>query len=94
MFRNYGHRAEVFVAEVRRSPSERVKWRERLMSIRSGLRSRLRARMPDRPSVARGAAEHVPVRDWVSVSPGQPTRLLGFDQALVWVVVGCSRSAW
>jgi len=29
----------------------------------------------------------VPVRDWVSVSAGQPARLLGFDQALVWVVV-------
>jgi len=29
----------------------------------------------------------VPVRDWINVSAGQPTRLLGFDQALVWVVV-------
>jgi cell division protein FtsW len=27
------------------------------------------------------------VRDWVSVSSGQPTRLLGFDQALIWVTV-------
>ena len=27
------------------------------------------------------------MRDWVSVSPGQPTRVLGFDQALIWVVV-------
>ena len=32
-------------------------------------------------------AEAVPVRDWVDVSAGRPTRLLGFDQALVWVVV-------
>jgi cell division protein FtsW len=32
-------------------------------------------------------AESVPVRDWVAVAPGQPTRLLGFDQALVAVVV-------
>jgi len=29
----------------------------------------------------------VPVRDWVSVSSGQSTKLLGFDQSLVWVVV-------
>ncbi|PPE68183.1 putative lipid II flippase FtsW [Caldimonas caldifontis] len=29
--------------------------------------------------------QDVPVRDWVST--GQPTRLQGFDQALVWVVV-------
>lgn len=29
----------------------------------------------------------VPVRDWVSVSSGQPARLLGFDQALVWMTV-------
>jgi len=29
----------------------------------------------------------VPVRDWINVSSGQPARLLGFDQALVWVVV-------
>ncbi|WP_280156444.1 putative lipid II flippase FtsW [Piscinibacter sp. XHJ-5] len=29
----------------------------------------------------------MPVRDWINVSSGQPTRLLGFDQPLVWVVV-------
>ena len=29
----------------------------------------------------------VPVRDWVSTSAGQPTRILGFDLTLVWVVV-------
>jgi cell division protein FtsW len=32
-------------------------------------------------------AGHVPVRDWVSVSPGQPTRVHGVDQALIWVTV-------
>ena len=37
---------------------------------------------------ARRAAEPMPVREWISVDPGQPARLLGFDQALVWVVVG------
>jgi cell division protein FtsW len=29
----------------------------------------------------------VPVRDWVSVSSGQPTRLQGFDQPLLWVTI-------
>lgn len=32
-------------------------------------------------------AARVPVRDWIDVSTGQPTRLLSFDQTLVWVVV-------
>jgi cell division protein FtsW len=34
-----------------------------------------------------GAGMDVPVRDWVSTSAGQPTRILGFDLTLVWVVV-------
>ncbi|RQP21535.1 putative lipid II flippase FtsW [Piscinibacter terrae] len=29
----------------------------------------------------------VPVRDWINVSSGQPTKLQGFDQPLIWVVV-------
>jgi cell division protein FtsW len=33
------------------------------------------------------AVRDVPVRDWVSVGRGQPTRLLGFDQQLVAVVL-------
>jgi cell division protein FtsW len=36
---------------------------------------------------ARGAAEAIPVREWISVDAGQPARLLGFDRTLVWVVV-------
>jgi cell division protein FtsW len=36
---------------------------------------------------AAAGADAVPVRDWVSVSAAQPTRLWGFDQALVWVTV-------
>ena len=44
----------------------------------------LRARLPWRRPPAQ---EAVPVRDWVSVSHGQPARLLGFDQTLVWVVM-------
>ncbi|MCH7341857.1 putative lipid II flippase FtsW [Pelomonas sp. CA6] len=33
------------------------------------------------------SADAVPVRDWVSTSAGQPTRILGFDLTLVWVVL-------
>ena len=47
----------------------------------------LRARLGTRASHSAATAEAVPVRDWVSVSAGQPTRLLGFDQALVAVVL-------
>ncbi len=47
----------------------------------------LRARLGTRGSRSAATAEAVPVRDWVSVSAGQPTRLLGFDQALVTVVL-------
>ena len=36
-------------------------------------------------SDARSAA--VPVRDWIHTSSAQPARLLGFDRALVWMVV-------
>ncbi|WP_269630068.1 putative lipid II flippase FtsW [Pelomonas sp. BJYL3] len=32
-------------------------------------------------------ADAVPVRDWVSTSAGQPTRLQGFDITLLWVVI-------
>ena len=30
----------------------------------------------------------LPIRDWVGPTPAQPSRALGFDQALVWVVLG------
>jgi len=33
------------------------------------------------------AGADVPVRDWVSASAGQPTRIQGFDALFVWVVV-------
>jgi len=33
------------------------------------------------------SAADVPVRDWVSTSAGQPTRIQGFDVTLVWVVL-------
>lgn len=32
-------------------------------------------------------SEALPIRDWVSVSSGQPARLLGFDQMMVCVVI-------
>jgi cell division protein FtsW len=41
------------------------------------IRARLAARRDDA----------VPVRDWVRAGTGQPPRLLGFDQALVWVAL-------
>jgi cell division protein FtsW len=34
-----------------------------------------------------GAAQ-LPIRDWAGPTPAQPSRALGFDQVLVWVVVG------
>lgn len=35
----------------------------------------------------RAKGDDIPVRDWIATGTGQPARLLGFDQALVWVVV-------
>jgi cell division protein FtsW len=32
--------------------------------------------------------EPVPVRDWVRTGAGHPTKVLGFDQALIWVSLG------
>ncbi|HKW84807.1 MAG TPA: putative lipid II flippase FtsW [Burkholderiaceae bacterium] len=41
-----------------------------------------------KPRAAKGEAVPLPpVRDWIDIGSGQPTRLLGFDQALVCVVV-------
>ena len=34
------------------------------------------------------ASARLPIRDWVQIGRGQPTKLLGFDQALLWVAVG------
>jgi len=36
---------------------------------------------------SRQDAEAIPVREWISIDHGQPARLLGFDRALVWVVI-------
>ena len=44
----------------------------------------LRARLAGGES----AGASVPIRDWVGPTPAQPSRALGFDQALVWVVLG------
>ena len=49
----------------------------------SGWLGQLKDRIAQRGSEAVGS---LPVRDWVSVS-SQPTRVMGFDQSLVWVVL-------
>ena len=41
-----------------------------------------------RVAAAAAVAEPIPVREWISVNPGQPARLLGFDRTLVCTVVG------
>ena len=45
--------------------------------------------LPRRASRAasRDGNEAIPVRDWISVDPGQPARLLGFDRTLVCLVI-------
>lgn len=50
----------------------------------AALRARLAALWP----FGRGGKrqEALPIRDWVSVSSGQPARLLGFDAGILWVV--------
>ena len=35
-----------------------------------------------------GVAAKLPIRDWAGPTPAQPSRALGFDQMLVWVVLG------
>ena len=60
--------------------SERVSERVRALASRRGTGARAAG--------AGGAGSiDVPVRDWVSTSAGQPTRLLGFDLTLIWVVL-------
>jgi cell division protein FtsW len=56
-------------------------WRERL----SPQPAAAPAKAPGRGR--RAVAEAIPVREWISVDAGQPARLLGFDRALVFVVV-------
>ena len=54
------------------------------------LRARLASLLPQRASPGSGneaAAKAIPVRDWIDIGSGQPARLLGFDQALVCVVI-------
>ena len=50
-------------------------------STLGALRARVAALFGAKP------ADGLPVRDWISVSSGQPARLLGFDQPLAWCVV-------
>ena len=55
---------------------------------RSGASSRWAALNPRQwwPQSRKGKSS-VPIRDWVNVSLGQPTRLQGFDLSLIWVVL-------
>ena len=48
------------------------------------LKSRLMA-VFQRGETSEGKA--VPVRDWINVGSGSSTRVLGFDQALLWMTV-------
>jgi len=57
-------------------------WRERLAPARGKAPARGGAAPP-----ARAVAEPIPVREWISVDPGQPARLSSFDRTLVCVVV-------
>jgi cell division protein FtsW len=54
----------------------------------TGALSTLADRLPWRKAQAGDATGPLPVRDFVDVSGGQPSRLMGFDQPLVWVTVG------
>jgi len=56
-------------------------WRERLAPARGQATAR------DAAERRRTVAEAIPVREWISVDPGQPTRLSSFDRTLVCVVV-------
>ena len=58
-------------------------WRQWLPSPAAWLAT-LRARFAG--AEAGGGA--LPIRDWTGPTPAQPSRALGFDQALVWVVLG------
>ena len=56
-------------------------WRERLAPARG------KAPVGDAAKRGRSVAEPIPVREWISVDPGQPARLSSFDRTLVCVVV-------
>ena len=56
-------------------------WRDRFAPARDGAAAKGTAQR------ARSIAEPIPVREWISVDPGQPARLSSFDRTLVCVVV-------
>jgi len=57
-------------------------------ATRAGAMQALKARITGLWRRDEAAPGSIPVRDWITVSPGQASRVLGFDQALIWVVVG------
>ncbi|HEX7436784.1 MAG TPA: putative peptidoglycan glycosyltransferase FtsW, partial [Caldimonas sp.] len=59
-----------------------------LARLSAGTRRRASSAGARNPGGSRAAsAEVIPVREWISVDPGQPARLLSFDRTLVCVVV-------
>ena len=52
------------------------------------LRARWAAFWPFKSKRDAASRESLPVRDWINVGSGRPARLLSFDQALVWVIIG------
>ncbi len=54
---------------------------------RPALLGALMARLPWRKGDAADVSGPLPVRDFVDISGGQPSRVMGFDQPLVWVTV-------
>ena len=57
------------------------------MSAVTDLLARLNPVDAIRARLAARRGDELPVRDWVRTGAGHPTRLLGFDQAVVWVAL-------
>jgi cell division protein FtsW len=57
-----------------------------LAAMLQGARQRI-AGWFSRPEGSAAGEGAIPVRDWINVGSGQPARLQGFDQALVWTVL-------
>jgi len=57
------------------------------MSAVTDLLARLNPVDAIRARLAARRGDELPVRDWVRTGAGHPTRLLGFDQAMVWVAL-------
>jgi len=58
------------------------------------LLARLKALLKRPRGEGHDAASPLPVRDFVNISSAQPSRVMGFDQPLVWVVVALLLTGW